>query len=279
MRETVLLIPDETDRKALIRAPHRDVVFSSCRSIESLHHFLKPSVEALVCGAGMGLLEQRNLVERIDDCAITLVFRLPLTEVAVAELVALARRLPNVRVSLRVSSAEADFASELLTLVGEPDCGPIGLVLGRIADLLPGQAHRLLVAALILGRSRVGVKTYAATCGVSLRSVQASLQRLGLPCPHRMLLWGQAFWMAWRMNRHGLTSKQAAIIGGFGSASTMAASLRPVIIDAPARLANSGGVAGLAERFENELRAYRALMGETSGLWGTSPFYAPAKEA
>jgi hypothetical protein len=252
-QQAVLLLPDEADRRTLIRSGVRELSFVSCRSADLLNQFITPNLEAVVCGPGMGLLEQRNLVEQIYASAITVVFRLELTEIAVAELVALARRMPTVRVSIRTAPESHDLASDVCGLILESDCGPLGLVMPRVAELLPAEAHRFVVAALVLGKRRIDVKSYAKACGIAPRSVQALHRRLGLPCPHRLLLWGQAFWVMWRMNLQAMGSKQAAFAGGFGTMSSMAVVLRSLTGESPMQIARTSGIRGLTDSFEREL--------------------------
>jgi hypothetical protein len=229
--------------------------FVTCRTVDALHSLIKPSLEAIVCGPGFGVCNRSRTLETIDQHAIILVFRLALTEDDLVEFVALVRELPHIRMSLRTAASDDCFIPDLAAVLCERDEGPIGVTVSRIAGKLSVDAQRLVVAALAVGRTRVDVATYARICGSAPRSIQRATQRAGLPSPHRLLLWGQALWMAWRMERAKMSCKQAAVAGGFGTASSLAATLRPVTRTTPTSANRSGGFGQLLLRFEEELES------------------------
>jgi hypothetical protein len=255
MRKTLLLLHDSHERRALVLGRPSEVAFRSCGSVALLRTRLNPNVEAVVCEPGLGLIEEPHVLEMIDTYGIKLIMRCYLTHATAIELAALSQMLSNFRVSLRMPAANVDATRDLITVMDEPDGGPVGLLTKRIANSvvsIQGAGLRLVVAALVLGRDRTSVQTYAVTCGLAARSLQAGLQHVGLPSPHRLLAWGQACWMAWRMERYGWNSKQAAAAGGFSSSSRMAAALTAVTGKSPGALARCDSALLLTRFFEEE---------------------------
>ena len=145
---------------------------------------------------------------------------------------AVIRRCGSFRAPGCASGAPHLFASR-----AELDGGPVGWILCEIADRLPCDAHPFIAAAMVLGNRRASGERFASICGMASRTAQGSLRRLSLPSPHRLLLWGQAMWMLWRMTRLEMSGKQAAMAGGFGTTSAMSAALKPVTGTTPKRLA------------------------------------------
>jgi hypothetical protein len=250
MRETLLLLPDSDERRALVRAVPSDLAFRFCRSVRVLHTCLGPNTEAIICGPNSGLAEHPKVLEMIDAYGIKLIILCFLTHSSVAGLAALCQRFQTFRVSLRRAAEGGILTKELTSMMNEPDGGPIGVMTSRLTTLVSTDGLLFVVAALVLGRDRTDVPSYAAICGLAPRSLQASLQRLALPAPYRLLAWGRACWMVWRMDRYGWNSKQAATAGGFANASAMAAALTPVTGKSPRALARGDGITLLTNLFE-----------------------------
>ena len=253
MPETLLFLPDGNERRALSRARIGELTFRSCLSVAALRAGIGLNPEAVLCGPSSELIEDPNVLEMIDAHGIKLVIRCSLTRSVVCDLVSLSSRFPAFRVSLRTPFETGDLIRDLNCLIDEPDGGPIGVLTNRIANLVHPDAMRFALTALVLGRERTDVLGYATICGLAPRSLQASHQHFRLSGPHRLLAWGQACWMVWRMERYGWNPKRTALAGGFASASAMSAALTPVIGKSPATLARCDGVTVLTNLFESRM--------------------------
>jgi hypothetical protein len=250
MREMLLLLPYAEERKVLLRRADLGLVFRSCGSVGVVRHRLTPNVEGLVCEPGVGLLDDRKLVETIDAYGIKLIVRCTLTNSTVAELAVLSRRLTDFRISLRTERADA--IRELIPLINDPDGGPTGLLTSQVQQIVTPDAMRFVVAALVLGRHRVDVPTFAGTLGIACRSLQATARQLALPSPKQLLDWGQACWVVWRMERYGWSPKRAAVEGGFVNSSRMAASLTHITGESLTRWVRYNSVTRLVEFLTRE---------------------------
>lgn len=252
MTTVVLLIANDLDRSAILNSAPQGICVSSCNSVISLTAAVRPGIDAIIYEPGFGLVNHPHLLRDIELCGIRLLARLRLTATTVSELRAITRRAPRIGVSLRNRTVRDD-AIAVYQAISDPDGGPVGFVLDHVCDLLSDDALLFVAASLILGRTRSDGSAYAHACGSASRTCQAALTRLGLPSPHRLLLWGQAFWAVWRMHNWDFTCKQAALAGGFGRASAMSVALRPVLGVAPSQLVRAGAMANLASRFLQEL--------------------------
>ncbi len=249
MREALLLLADDEERRNLIRV-RGDFAFRPCISVRALNACLHPRIETVICGTGLGLADAPGILEKIDGYGIKLVIHGRLTDETVRELLALSLKFPDYRVSLRLAKADDSLLRRLARVIDEPDGGPIGTMLSRLIGRVPDGGFRFVAAALVLGRNRTTTSEFAATCGLGCRSLQSAAQHLSLPSPHRLLAWGQACWMTWRMDRNALNLKQAAIAGGFPSASGMTAALTHVTGKSPRALMQSDSFALLSNVFE-----------------------------
>jgi len=84
------------------------------------------------------------------------------------------------------------------------------------------------------------------------RTLQQEVKRVGLPTPHRLLLWGEAAWALRRLLYRESTCKEAAADGGFPSTSALSASLAPVLTTSPAAFARTGTFAAFVEGLRAE---------------------------
>lgn len=111
------------------------------------------------------------------------------TELDVTAAVVLASNFPQLRL-LACCRSPQDAVGEVLSCVDDRDSGPALAVLGT------GQKQFILHLgfALLLGRRRRSVTQFATLMGSTARTLQGATQRKCLPSPHRLLLWGQAFW-------------------------------------------------------------------------------------
>ena len=254
LNDIVALITHDGDRSALLGLARSDFHLLPCRSIGTLSDLVKPGLSAVVATMGEGLLEDVALLAKLEACGARVVLRSPLTVLGIGELTAIASRMPWVAFSLR-TALKADDWTSLLDSIANPDAGPAAQVLCEVASGVPAEAHCLVVAALAFGSVRLSGATLAASCGMALRTAQVCLQRNNAPGPRRLLLWGQAFWMAWRLRRWGMSCKQAAICGGFGRTSAMSSAIRPLTGFTPAAFRDIAGWDLLIRSFRKELVA------------------------
>lgn len=250
----ILLLPDNEDRRALLRGNFGNVKFESCGSPASLTERLDAHTDAVICATGLGLLTSPALLERIESSGVRLIIRCRITQDSAIELAALAQRLSGFQISAKTREQETQ-AESIDALVNAPDSGPAALILRQINKFVPKHALRFVIAALALGSHRTDVSQYAQTCGLARRSLQAALRTAHLPAPHSLLAWGQACWMVWRMDQTALNSKQAAALGGFASATRMSAALRHLTAHSAPDLLELGALGILTSVLEESIAA------------------------
>ena len=248
----VLLLADDFDRSAIFRSLARQYTVACCGSTSTLSEMINQGVNVIVYEPGLGLCDNAVILDEIGRCGARVILRTRLTVAAIEEVVTIAHRLPHAGVLLRAQNVR-DEAMLPIDLLHEPDCGPAGLVLDRVAPALPANALLFVTAAIALGKVRSGLPTYAAACGMAVRTCQAAHQRYHLPSPKSLLRWGQAFWAVWRIGRWNMSCKQAAAAGGFAHASAMSSALQPIIAATPLQLASTGRIGVVLDRFAEEL--------------------------
>ena len=247
-----VLLADDTDRAAVLQCIRPNLTFISHNTASAVRANLRPEVHAVLCEPALDLLDD-DLLNQIETSGIRLILRLDPTTASIRTLISLSSRFPGMSVSLRSPVRGTRTVGSLLELLSYPDGGPVAPVVSRLREGLSEEAAVLLVAALVLGRTRVDGGVYAAVCGMAPRTCQITLKRLGLPCPHRLLKWGQTFWAAWRMQQWRMTCKGAAAAGGFSRASEMAVALRPTMLMTPSEFASRGSWGALFDRYSVEL--------------------------
>lgn len=227
-RTVLLLLPDNDERRALLRGNFPNIVLQPCISARTLRERVDRKSGAIICGTGLGLVTAPSLLERIECDGIKLIIRCALTHSSAIELESLSQRVSGFQVSLTSQKREKEFVESIPDLLSAPDPGPIAPMLREVSNFIPKDALRFIIAALVLGAHRTEIDAYADVFGLARRSLQAALQRTHLPSPRMLLAWGQACWMVWRMNQNRLNSKQTAGLGGFANAARMSAVLRPI---------------------------------------------------
>lgn len=246
MREVLVLLPDSDERRTLVRRKPAGLSIRLCTSPEQISGALGPLTEAVVCAPCFRLGRQPRILEAIDASGVKLIVRGQITHSSSVEIAALANLFPHFRLCLFDEPDKHDPGLAILQAMSEIDGGPIGTVVAQIEGIVPTEGFRFLIAALWLGKTRVDVTAYCRSLNLSRRSVEVALQAVNLPSPHRLLLWGQACWMVWRMNRYGWGSKQVAAVGGFRDSASMAIALTPIAGKSPRLLAQIEASSSLA---------------------------------
>ena len=259
-RSVLLLLPDNDERRALLRGGCPGVKFRSCGSAKAALNLLDPTTDAFVCGTGLGLAAAGRTLESIESSGIKLILRCALNESSALELAFLSQQLSGFQVWIRRRGDVTNLAESLAELLNAQDGGPIAQVLRRVSRFLPDEPLPFVVGALVLGHRRVSVQTYADMCGSAKRSLQSTLQALHLPPPRTLLLWGQACWISWRMDQLALSSKQAAASAGFTDGVRMSAAFRRVTGHSPRALLRRDSLSVLAAFLENRAGDGRATI-------------------
>lgn len=196
-----------------------------------------------------GAMKARPSDRRFETCFALLVRP---TELDTAEALSLVSYFPAVRLVPFGHAGPALLCNSLTSII-EMDCGPVGGVALAVNAELPHLVDRHLLFALLLGRRRLGIRTFAQSMGTAARTLQHTTHEVHLPNPHRLLLWGQAFWCLWRIKRWGMTSRQVAAAGGFRTTASMSAALAPLLGHTPHRAASTLTEAQLTDVFLTDL--------------------------
>ena len=173
-------------------------------------------------------------------------------ELDTAAAVSLVTHFPTVRLVPFCHTGPVSLCNSLTSSI-DPDSGPVGGVAVAVHAMLPHLVDRHLLFALLLGRRRSSAMAFARSMGIATRTLQHTTHEAHLPRPHRLLLWGQAFWTLWRLQRWAMTSKQAAAAGGFQNSSSMTSALRPVLGTIPHQATVRASEPHITERFVAEL--------------------------
>ncbi len=246
---TVLaLVNDDAERRTL--ASQTGCI--ACSSIASLEQRVTAGgVRAVVYEPGLGLTARPRVLATIEEEGIRLVVRMDLGTSQYAELVPLVSRITWTTVSIRANASPRPLS---ISEVVEAEPGPLALILARLEEpLINSHQFHFAIGAIALGSRRHSVRSFAGAYGLGQRSLQLMFQRLRMPTPHRMLIWGQALWTAWRVSVGRLSCKQAALRGGFDCTSAMSASLRDVMPVTPRRFREQGHFERLVDSFVCEL--------------------------
>lgn len=255
MSDIYLMLANESDRQSIVNALASRYSIQSIRSLASLRVSPHARPIAIVYEAGYEPRNHDVLVGFLERHSARLVVRSTIDVASVREVLALARRVRDLGVSVRGCSDATDLGASLL----EPDNGPTGWVLDQISSHFSADAACYIGAALCISRSRVSVADYAKAVGQAVRTLQQSHRSVGLPSPHRTLVWCQAIWASWRLQRWGLTCKQAAQRGGFSASSAMGTALSRIVGLPPSRFARNGGVTALTERFAHDAARHQCV--------------------
>jgi len=170
-KRILLLLPDNAERRELLRADHARFDVHPCASLKVLKDQLDRTTEALICGTGLGLITEPALLARIESCGVRLVIRCIMTDAAAIELVNLSELVSGFQISVVCHRDSQSLAEGIVDLCSD-DPGPVATILRRVADFVPNRALRFVVAALVLGRTRTDVGRYADACGMARRSLQ-----------------------------------------------------------------------------------------------------------
>ncbi len=209
------------------------------------------STRVVLYDAGLRIMSRPVILDHLEQHGVHLVLRIDLRRCPMLELAKLCARLPRAMVVLK--SAPSQLSQLLFALLSGHECdpGPVAWTFGGIATH-DDQVARILFGSLALGDHRATVDQLSTELGIGKRALQNRLQRVGLQ-PHRLLLWGQVFWAAWRMSVCNHSSKRAAADGGFSTSSSMAASLRSILDASPRTLAKPLAIQQLIEQLSGEL--------------------------
>ena len=241
-----------------------------CATIESLARRLSGAraLDTVVYELGYGLTKRPDLLQLIEQFGIRLIVRVSLGRGDSAELLALAHANPSIGIFVR----SPDGIEHVLSSQNEPDAGPVGHALDRLAAVVPTPSLPFLIAPLSFGRQRVSGSEHSSAMGLAQRTLELRHRDLGLPEPRRLRVWGQALWAMWRLERWRWSANQSAAAGGFKRASAMAETLKAVLPAASRSLASVNGFDRALEHLRHELQAGQQVSADAHS---TSPASSP----
>jgi hypothetical protein len=153
------------------------------------------------------------------------VLRTDLTRRAVRDIHELARYSVENALNWRVSVIGLDTLADDVNAAVDwmSPCDAHTVILSHAASFLTGRSFEILAGATMLGRRRVSVTDLAVACHTTERTLRARLQQSQLPSPNELLGWILLLHSVWRLERLGLSPKQAAYVAGYGGIAPWAA--------------------------------------------------------
>jgi AraC-like DNA-binding protein len=128
-------------------------------------------------------------------------------------------------------------------------------MLGELDPALPPEVLQVIVAATILGRSRVSVNVVARVCRISERTIERRLRGAGLPSVRSLLAGALVMRSVWNLEVRGEDVKHVAAKLRFESVATFSAFVRRQTGRTPRRLREKGSFLYLAEQFARASRS------------------------
>jgi len=199
--------------------------------------------------------ESLESLAKVRQARGRIVCLVPISDIGVRSFVELAKHLPRASPYAVPSPPDGLDALTLREILFEPDHGPVSDVLPPLLEIVSPRRPYLLGASVLFGRRRYRLSTFARLCGVAPRTVQVFAKHQGLPNPSRLQRWGLVFWVHWRMQRWGLTGKQAAAAAGFTLPATLNSITRVLTGLSPVALAREVGVGELVLLAANDMKA------------------------
>ncbi|MFN2603633.1 MAG: hypothetical protein ABR582_12865, partial [Gemmatimonadaceae bacterium] len=159
MREILLFLANSGERTSLLQSAPT-LTLRLCGSVGEFHKSITPDTKAIICELGLGALDDATVLDTIYRYGVKLVVRGQLTYATTAEISRISKKLSDIRVSLRRTASTSEIL-EPCRLLEEADGGPVALMIGQLESVTQLDARKFIIAALVLGRQRVGVPEYA----------------------------------------------------------------------------------------------------------------------
>jgi len=180
---------------------------------------------------------------------IPLVIRSDLHESAVQEFDGIAARAVDCRFSV---PGIDDLASQIDAMAsGQRDDSACRVILARWTSDAPSLTKHIGVAAVIAGRRRMGVRSFADACRRPLRTLEWRLRCAGTLPPAELLALCTCLHAAWRLDVLGWTPKRTAIESRFSNSAALGNFLERHTGMRPREIVHRKTFDDLLERFES----------------------------
>ncbi len=126
-------------------------------------------------------------------------------------------------------------------------------IAGVTKDLIPAVARDFFAYCAGNAWRPLRVLDVAAAIGTSLRTVEATFRRAGLPAPRHVIGWHRVLFGAWHLDSGGPTIEDLAEALGYSSASALSHQFRRYAGFPPSQLRARGGFRGLLDVFRTAI--------------------------
>ena len=204
---------------------------------------LGPDAEVEIASMTLALL--------VISANVRLLIRMDVTRAAARQALAIARHLPEARVSL---SGYDDLARDIMSACseeGQPTAYPT--IVKQVLETIPRRAVDIVAAASLAGYRHMKVAEFARVCGVPVRTLEWRLNTAQLMPARNLLGWILSLHSLWRLDILVWTSKQAATAAGFSSPDAWAQYIKHHAGDRPSYLLHKGGFHYLLGKFREAL--------------------------